>query len=265
MTRGISLLFIMIGISLIGASGTSRMPDTPEIAQQRARFQEMEAVALVPSPSVVADHADALSGASVTTPVPNPAPTHAERRSLSGGQLDPGGVYPSEPHETPEITLPAPDPDMPAPTHISIPAVGIDTDVVAVTSHVEFVTGQRVQMWQVADWAAGHHETSAAPGEGGNIVIAGHDDVRGEVFRGLHAIEMGDEVRVDSPAGSFFYSVQEIHLRREKDVALDERLAVGQFMAPMPEERLTLITCWPYGVDDHRLIVVAKPGASLPQ
>jgi sortase (surface protein transpeptidase) len=32
-------------------------------------------------------------------------------------------------------------------------------------------------------------------------------------------------------------------------------------MAPMPEERLTLITCWPYGVDDHRLIVVAKPVA----
>ena len=40
---------------------------------------------------------------------------------------------------------------------------------------------------------------------------------------------------------------------------LEERLATGQFMAPMGEERVTLVTCWPYGVDDHRLIVVAKP------
>jgi len=27
----------------------------------------------------------------------------------------------------------------------------------------------------------------------------------------------------------------------------------------MPEERVTLVTCWPYGIDDHRIIVVAKP------
>ena len=30
-------------------------------------------------------------------------------------------------------------------------------------------------------------------------------------------------------------------------------------MKPTPDQTLTLITCWPYGIDTHRLIVIAKP------
>ena len=148
---------------------------------------------------------------------------------------------------------------MPIPTHLSIPTAGINTDVIEVTSEIVELDGQQAVQWPVADWAAGHHDTSANPGEGGNIVIAGHADVRGEVFRGLHDVQLGDEVVVSSAAGEFRYIVQEIHMRRWEDVPLPERLAIGEFMAPMPEERLTLITCWPYGIDDHRMIVVAKP------
>jgi len=119
--------------------------------------------------------------------------------------------------------------------------------------------GVTVLQWNVADYAAGHHDNSADPGEGGNVVISGHDDYRGEVFRGLHDAKIGDDVFVDTPAGTFHYIIREIYLRKEKGEPLSTRLDIGVWMGPMPEERLTLITCWPYGVDDHRMIIVAKP------
>ena len=259
-TRVVALLLITIGISITGAASTPRTPSSQEISQQRMRLQETEALSAIPSPGAVADDVDGLSPAPIDTEMPHSIPSRAWLPVAPDGQFDPGYVDSSE---TPDV-IPPPVIDMPPPSHITIPAVGIDTDVVEVAPYVATVDGQQVQMWQVADWAAGYHATTAVPGEGGNIVIAGHDDVRGEVFRGLHDIEIGHEVQLISSAGTFTYIVQEVHLRRERDVALAERLAVGQFMAPMPEERLTLITCWPYGIDDHRLIIVAKPNASSP-
>lgn len=149
--------------------------------------------------------------------------------------------------------------EMPPPSHLSIPAVGIDTSVVEVAPTSTIIDNQVVFQWEVADWAAGHHDISANPGENGNIVIAGHDDVRGEVFRALHDIEVGDTILVTSAAGVFTYVVTELHIRLYEGAPLEDQVAVGVFVNPMPEERLTLVTCWPYQVDTHRLIVVAKP------
>jgi sortase A len=42
-------------------------------------------------------------------------------------------------------------------------------------------------------------------------------------------------------------------------VPLSERLKTGELIGPTNDEQLTLVTCWPYGVDDHRLIVIARP------
>jgi sortase A len=79
------------------------------------------------------------------------------------------------------------------------------------------------------------------------------------VFRGLHDIEIGDQVIVSTDTASYTYVVQEIHMRLFTTASLEEQLSVGAFIGPMPEERLTLVTCWPYQIDTHRLIVVAKP------
>lgn len=152
--------------------------------------------------------------------------------------------------------------DMPPATHVTVPAVGIGTDIIEVTPAKSEAHGRTVFTWTVADWAAGHHSTSADPGEGGNIILTGHDDVRGEVFRGLHDIHIGDQVLLTSPAGVFTYAVTEIHLREYRNASPEELIAAGGFLAPMPEERVTLVTCWPYRIDTHRIIVVAKPIAS---
>jgi sortase A len=53
--------------------------------------------------------------------------------------------------------------------------------------------------------------------------------------------------------------VGQILYRQEVGVPLSERLKTGELIGPTEDERLTLVTCWPYGVDDHRLIVIARP------
>jgi sortase A len=72
-------------------------------------------------------------------------------------------------------------------------------------------------------------------------------------------VKLGDQVLLTTPAATHRYVITEIIYRKDVGVPLADRLAAGQYLAPMPEERVTLVTCWPYGVDTHRLIVVAKP------
>lgn len=174
-----------------------------------------------------------------------------ERNSPSPDESDSSDEEPSDPE--PEQV------EMPGPTHLRIPGVGIDTEIVEVGYEVVEIDGHKVREWEVASYAAGHHKTSANPGEGGNIVVTGHNDWEGEVFRTLENVEAGQEVFLETEGAEHEYVIEEIHMRREVGVSMEERLATGQFMSDMPEERVTLITCWPYGVNDHRVIVVAKP------
>jgi sortase A len=170
-------------------------------------------------------------------------------------------VVQSEPSPVASAAQPSASPpvSMPKPTHIQIPNAGIDTKVVEVGYDVVSITGQQVIQWQVADYAAGHNDLSANPGEGGNVVISGHDDWRGEVFRTLEKVKVGDQIVLTTPERDYHYAITEIEFRKEVGVPLEERLATGMFLAPTSDERVTLVTCWPYGIDDHRIIVVAKP------
>jgi len=114
--------------------------------------------------------------------------------------------------------------------------------------------------WEVADYAAGHNYNSANPGEGGNIVLAGHNNWRGEVFRYLEFLKPGNEIDVWTLEGKEYkYKVDNIEKLKEAGATMAERLAHGQVMDPTPFEQLTLITCWPYTTYTHRLIVTAKP------
>lgn len=114
--------------------------------------------------------------------------------------------------------------------------------------------------WEVADYAAGHNYNSANPGEGGNIVLAGHNNWRGEVFRYLEFLKQGDEIDVWTLNGKEYkYQVQSIVKLKEAGASLAERISHGHVMDPTPYEQLTLITCWPYTTYTHRLVVTAKP------
>jgi sortase A len=156
-----------------------------------------------------------------------------------------------------ERQAPEPAPYIP-PTRLVIPKIKLDSKIVEVGLTTVVINGVRQATWQVADYAVGHHEGSGVPGRPGNIVLSGHVDIRGEVFRDLDKLSIGDTFTLYSDAGQFQYMVTDIKLVREVGVPREVQLANAAFMNPTVDETVTMITCWPYGIDTHRLIVIGK-------
>lgn len=160
---------------------------------------------------------------------------------------------------TPVSPTPTPLPPLGPPDRIVIPAIGVDSPVVPVGWHVVTQGNVQYSVWDVADYAAGWHKTSAIPGERGNMVISGHNNIRGEVFRDLIDLKLGDQILIYVGEQVYYYEVTEKHLLEEKGQPLQVRRENAQWIAPKEDERLTLVTCWPYTGNSHRLVVVARP------
>jgi sortase A len=111
----------------------------------------------------------------------------------------------------------------------------------------------------VADFVVGWHNTTSVLGHPGNTVMAGHHNVKGEVFRDLVNVEVGDKVIAYAGDQKFEYVVDLKTIVPEKGEPLEVRQRNAQWIAPTDDERLTFVTCWPYSNNTHRVIVVAKP------
>ena len=197
---------------------------------------------------------NAYEPAVVTTPataVPTIAVKSAIANLTGGGVGNIFGVVNKVPVEV----------DISPPVRLHLPGVGIDTEVVPVGwDMIPAPNGDGMRAeWQVADFAVGHHKGSANPGQPGNVVLSGHVDYKGEVFRELHKSTKGDEVIMYTEKGQYLYVITDIVLVKEVGVSEEQKRRNAAYMNPTPDLTLTMITCWPYGIDDHRLIVIAKP------
>lgn len=120
-------------------------------------------------------------------------------------------------------------------TGLVIPAIQLDAPV------IHGVGAESLQR------GVGHYNGSANPGEAGNVVLAGHNDVYGEVFRYLDQLQPGDELTLYSRAGAFRYVVREWRIVEPTEVSV---------LAPTASGTVTLISCYPYRIDTQRIIVV---------
>lgn len=96
---------------------------------------------------------------------------------------------------------------------------------------------------------AGHDAASAAPGNPGNSVLAGHRDT---VFRSLGKLAAGDILELETADGVFTYEVTGSRI-----VDKETRGAIK----PAREPVLTLITCYPFaytGPAPDRYLLSAK-------
>ncbi len=174
-------------------------------------------------------------------------------------------VEETTPEPTPEPTLtpsptPTPDPASLIPSRLLIPAINLDAPVQKVGWETKEVNGQLVSTWIVPDsFASGWHVTSALPGNPGNTVLNGHHNIYGEVFRDLEDLQPGDEVILYAGETPHYYAVTERHILEEKNQSEEVRLQNAQFILPTGDERLTMVTCWPYTNNTHRLVIVALP------
>ncbi len=157
----------------------------------------------------------------------------------------PGGSHPN-PAEIPNQLLPlyqameqlpSPTPGPEQATRIQIPSLNIDAPIV------------QGDGWEQLKKGVAQHIGSADPGQAGNIVLSAHNDVYGELFRYLDQMENGDQVIIFTAHHSFTYIVTNIEIVTPSDV---------EVMAATADPTLTLISCYPYWVDNKRIIVQAS-------
>lgn len=99
--------------------------------------------------------------------------------------------------------------------------------------------------------ALGHEPGTAYIGEGSNCVIAGHRNYSfGKYFNRLNEVEVGDEIFVDAPEGTYAYTVKEI-----REVTPDQ----VEILDATDKEQLTLYTCTPIYIATRRLVIIATP------
>jgi sortase A len=98
--------------------------------------------------------------------------------------------------------------------------------------------------------------SSAAPGEPGNLVLAGH---RTSWFRRLETLQIGDTIEVEwvrkahGGPRSQVYAVEVVRVATPDDLSLLE---------PTPHDALTLVTCYPFRrtpTSPLRFVVRASP------
>ena len=245
-------LVLLVGCA---AQPVSQPVDTPAPAPATA-------VVVAPSPPARPAPTDAptVTLPPTQTPEPTAIPTETPTAASTEPPMPTATATPS-PTATPAAT---PTPEPPAgvpPQRVVIPAIRLDAPVVSIGWKVERIDGQNQAIWDVPNWhAAGWHNTSARLGVPGNTVFNGHNTLSGEVFRDLYRLEVGAEIFVEGENGEMFaYRVGEKYIVREAGQPLSVRLENARYIQDTPDERLTLVTCHPYGSLANRLLVIAYP------
>lgn len=162
------------------------------------------------------------------------------------------------PPATPTPT--GPPPATTPPTRIVVPRIGLDSSVVEMGWRTwTDANGASYSEWIVPSFAAGWHQNSSLPGHSGNVVLSGHHNIEGEVFRYIVDLEPGDQIVLYVDDQPYAYTVAEKTIVPEADQPYEVRLRNAQYIAQTPDSRLTLVTCFPYTTNTHRVIVIARP------
>ncbi|HSG16991.1 MAG TPA: class D sortase [Anaerolineae bacterium] len=192
----------------------------------------------------------ALRAESQSLALPTPTATPViDVAVLPGGHKPPidGRVpEPGEAGDIPEHLLPVINAYVPPPIptsgpeqarRIQIPAIDVDSPIV-----------QGMYDWEQLKKGVAQRIGSASPGEVGNLALAGHNDIYGEVFRYLDKLTPGDEIIVTTQRRSYTYVVRETEVVDPTDVWVLE---------PTEFASTTLVSCYPYQVNTKRIAVFA--------
>ena len=133
-----------------------------------------------------------------------------------------------------DIPVPTPGPEQAI--RIQIPALNIDAPIV------------QGDGWEQLKKGVGQHIGSADPGRSGNLVLSAHNDIFGEIFRHLDQLKSGDEIIIYTNQRAYTYIVSVTKIVEPTQV---------EVMAGTADPIATLISCWPYLVDDQRIVVQA--------
>jgi LPXTG-site transpeptidase (sortase) family protein len=205
-----------------------------------------------------ASAADKVSSAADAAPVAEAAPVVVPAAADTAADAAAGGTRPDLPHKAPVFHNA--DAKRVLPSRLVIPSIKVDTPVVELgwkTS--KSASGSIFSEWDVAEYAAGWHKNSSVPGETGNVVMSGHNNILGSVFRQLDQLKRGDTLEVFAGGTEYSYAVDEVLILPEKHASDEQRKANVKYIQETTDDRLTLVSCWPRDDNTHRIVVIAKP------
>lgn len=175
--------------------------------------------------------------------------------NASGGVVELVGLDDADPHSNQPEIKPI-DPDF----SLIARQIGLSAPVVANVDG----SNKGEYLWQVKQGIAHYKHLElpevtvdgSLPGQVGNIFLFGHSQIPGGdtsnfqgVFNDLHRLLPGDLITVYYQGERFNYEVEEGRVVGKDALSYLERT---------PRETLTLMTCWPLGLDVRRYVVRAK-------
>jgi sortase A len=157
----------------------------------------------------------------------------------------PGGARPNEAeipqHLQPLVQSlgrrPIPTPGPEQAIRIQIPAIHVDAPVV------------QGDGWEQLKKGVGQHIGTFNPGEEGNIVLSAHNDIFGEIFRDLDKLQPGDIITLFTSQRTYTYVITSSKIVEPTQV---------EVIAQTTTATLTLVSCYPYRVDDMRIAIIAR-------
>lgn len=157
----------------------------------------------------------------------------------------PGGAQPNE-AEIPEhlrplvqslANIPIPTPGPEQAVRIQIPAINVDAPIV------------QGDGWEQLKKGVGQHIGTADPGDDGNMVLSAHNDIFGEIFRDLDQLKPGDQIILHTNQRSYTYIISGYKIVEPTQT---------EVMEATSQPKVTLISCYPYLVDNERIVVSAR-------
>jgi sortase A len=192
----------------------------------QAQRQESQALALpTPTATPVIDVVVLPSGHK--PPVDGRPPEQGEAGNIPAHLLPAINAY---------VPPPIPTPSQEQARRIQIPAIDVDSPIV------------QGDDWEQLKKGVGQHIGSSLPGQSGNLVLSAHNDIYGEIFRHIDKLSPGDEIIISTERQRYTYIIRDLRRVDPTDVWV---------MAPTDHASSTLISCYPYRVNNQRIIVFA--------
>jgi sortase A len=216
-------LITLVGVIVTSYFSLQELNSEVSLAQQRVVSQELPVKPTAVPPIALARLPGGHSSpASVDGAMPD-VPVHLQQWVQLGQTYSPAPIRVESSSQTP--------------TRIVIPKINVDAPIVSGVT------------WEDLKKGVGHLPGSANPGERGNLYLAAHNDIYGEIFRYLDDLEVGDEYFIYASEQKFRYTVKEKRVIEPTEVNV---------MLPTTEPVATLQTCYPYLIDSHRLVVIGE-------
>jgi sortase A len=123
------------------------------------------------------------------------------------------------------------------PLRVLIPALDLDETI-----------GQGID-WFALQAGVGMLPNGALPrNDSDNVVLAAHNDIYGQLFRYLDQLKAGDVIQIQTRSGVYTYHVREWIQVEPNEVWV---------MEPQGSAMVTLISCYPYQINNKRIVVFA--------